>query len=121
MAAEIWNMLKAQGINARIVVGNKDTAVTDILQSNHAWVQAEIAPGKYLALETTAGIVVQKSENPLYYSGWYFDNPQKLDSYNQLAREHDVWREIRNQIAAEKNEVIEEFNQATIFCSLSYV
>lgn len=61
MAAEVWNMLKAQGIKSILVVGNKDMAIDDILNSNHAWVLAEIAPGEYLALETTAGRVVQKS------------------------------------------------------------
>jgi outer membrane murein-binding lipoprotein Lpp len=48
MSAEVWNMLKAQGIKAIIAVGNKDTAISDILQSNHAWVIADV--GGRLAL-----------------------------------------------------------------------
>ena len=113
MAAEVWNMLKAQGINAIIVVGNKDSAIGDIIQSNHAWVLAEVAPGEYLALETTGGFVVPKSENALYYRGWFFDSPSKLKSNNQLVREYNVRVGIINQIVAEANEVREEHNKAS--------
>jgi uncharacterized protein YoxC len=113
MASEVWNMFKAQGIDAIIVVGNKDTAITDIIQSNHAWVLAEVAPGEYLALETTGGFVVPKSENALYYRGWYFDSPADLKSYNQLVREYNIRVGIRNEIAAEDGEVVDEHNQAT--------
>ncbi|GAG26399.1 unnamed protein product, partial [marine sediment metagenome] len=103
MASEVWNMLKAQGINARVVVGNIDTVtpITDILQSDHAWVLAEISPEEYLALETTAGYVVTRSENSLYYHGWYFDSPADLKSNNDLIKEHNLRVEFRNQINVE--------------------
>jgi outer membrane murein-binding lipoprotein Lpp len=112
MASEVWNMLKAQGIKAVIVVGNKDTAISNILQSDHAWVLAEVAPGEYLALETTGGYVVTKS-NPLYYRGWSFDSPVSLKSHNELVREYNTRVGFRNQLAAEDNKVIEENNKAT--------
>ena len=111
MSSEVWNMLKAQGINARIAVGNVHNAISDILQSDHAWVLAEVAPGEYLALETTAGRVVPESENPLYYKGWYFDSPVNLKSYNQLIREYNIRVGIRNDLATEDKAVIEEHNQ----------
>jgi len=113
MAAEVWNMLKAQGIKAVMVVGNKDAAIGDIIQSNHAWVLAEVAPGEQLALETTGGFAVPKSENPLYYRGWSFDSPRELKSYNQLFREYNVRVGIHNEIVDEVNEVRDEHNQAT--------
>jgi len=113
MASEVWNMLKAQGISAIIVVGNKDTAIGDILLSNHAWVLAEVAPGEYLALETTAGRVVTESENALYYRGWTFDSPADLKANNQLVRAYNIRVGIRNQIVAEDREVVAEYNQAT--------
>jgi len=113
MASEVWNMLKAQGIKAVIVVGNKDAAISDILQSDHAWVLAEVGPGDYLALEATGGYVVTKSKNPLYYRGWSFDSPTSLKSHNDMVREYNTRVGIRNQIAAEDNKVIEEHNQAT--------
>ncbi len=113
MAAEIWNMIKAQGINAVMVVGNKDTAISNIIQSDHAWVLAEVAPGEYLALETTGGFAVPKSKNPLYYQGWSFASPGELKSYNQLIREYNTRVDIRNQIAEESNEVLVQYNQST--------
>ena len=112
MASEVWNMLKAQGINAVIAVGNIDTRIADILDSNHAWVLAEVAPGERLALETTGGRVVPESENPLYYRGWSFDSPAELKANNQLVREYNVRVSVRNQIAAEDREVVDEHNNA---------
>ena len=113
MSLEVYNMLKAHDINARIVVGNKDTAITDILQSDHAWVQAEVAPGEYLALETTGGFAVPESKNPLYYRGWYFDSPRDLKRHNELVREYNLRVSIHNDIVAESHEVLDEYNQAT--------
>ena len=112
MASEVWNMLKAQGISAVIAVGNKDTAVADIIQSNHAWVLAEVAPGEYLALETTGGFVVPRSQKVLYYRGWSFDSPADLKAYQYLVKEYNVRVAIRNQIAAEDRAVVAEHNQA---------
>jgi predicted nuclease with TOPRIM domain len=113
MAAEVWNMLKAQGIDSVMVVGNIDKAIGDILQSNHAWVLAEVAPGDYLALEATGGYVVPESENPLYYRGWSFDSPSDIKSYHQLVNEYNVRVGILNELAAEDREVVKEHNQAT--------
>ena len=113
MSSEVWNMLKAQGINAIIVVGDIDASVSDIILSDHAWVLAEVAPGEYLALETTGGYVVPQSQNPLYYRGWYFDSPADLKSHNRLVREYNIRVGIHNTIAAADREVIEEHNQAT--------
>jgi hypothetical protein len=113
MASEIWNMLKAQGINAIIAVGDTDTAIADIVLCNHAWVLAEVAPGEYLALETTGGFVVPKSQNALYYRGWYFRSPKELKTHNRLFDEYNIRVGIRNQIAAEDREVVDEHNKAT--------
>jgi outer membrane murein-binding lipoprotein Lpp len=113
MAAEVWNMLKAQGIRSIIAVGNKDTAITDIIQSDHAWVLAEVASGEYLALETTGGYVVPGSQNKLYYRGWSFDSPADLKKYGDLVKEYNVRVGIRNQINNEANEVAVQHNNST--------
>ena len=113
MAAEVWNMLKAQGISAVIVVGNIDRSISDILQSDHAWVLAEVAPGKKLALETTGGRVVPESQNALYYRGWTFDSPAKLKSHNNLFREYNTLIGVRNQIASEVNKAMDLHNNST--------
>lgn len=85
MASDIWDMLKAQGIDAKINVGNINKDITDIKDADHAWVLAEIAPNSYLALEATGGYSVQKADNPRYYYGWSFDNPKELkDAYDKL-------------------------------------
>ncbi len=98
MAGEVWNMLKAQGIDAVIAIGNTSSPVADILQCNHAWVLAEVAPGEHLALEATGGYAITESENPYYYKGWYFDSPAGLKSYNDMVREYNILIGVRNQI-----------------------
>lgn len=113
MASDVWNMLKAQGIGAVIAVGDIEKATGDIVQSNHAWVLAEVAPREYLALATTGGFVVPKNENALYYQGWSFSSPKELKRYNELIREYNIRVGIRNEIAAEDREVVDEHNQAT--------
>jgi hypothetical protein len=113
MAAEVWNMLKAAGITSVIAVGNKDTAISDILQSNHAWVLAEVAPGQYLALETTGGFTVSGSENPLYYRGWAFDSPAELKSYNDYVKEYNTRVGFRNLLNNEANEAVGLYNNAS--------
>jgi len=106
-------MLKAQGISAIVVVGNKDALISDILQSNHAWVLATVAPGEYLALETTGGYTVKKSENPLYYVGWSFNSPADLKANNDWIKEHNTRVGFRNQINTEVNKVVALHNSAS--------
>jgi hypothetical protein len=112
MAAEVWNMLKAAGISSIVAVGNKDSAISDILLSNHAWVLAEIAPGQYLALETTGGFTVTRSDNSLYYHGWSFDSPADLKSYNDLVKEYNTQVGFRNLLAGEVNEAMSLYNNS---------
>jgi cell division protein FtsB len=104
MAGEVWNMLKTQGIDAIIAIGATGGPVSDILQCNHAWVLAEVAPGEYLALEATGGFAITESENPYYYQGWYFDSPNSLKSHNQLVREYNtrvsIIMDIQNEVIA---------------------
>jgi hypothetical protein len=112
MASEVWNMLKAQNISAVIVVGDAHNLISDILDSNHAWVLATVAPGEVLALETTAGRVVRKSENPYYYVGWTFNSPADLKANNDMRKEYNTRVAVRNNIAAEDRSVIEQYNKS---------
>jgi hypothetical protein len=41
-------------------------------------VLAEASPGKWVALESTAGCLVFAEQNPRYYRGWSFESPKKL-------------------------------------------
>ena len=112
MALDVWNMLKTHEIDAVIAVGDKDNVISDIVQCNHAWVLAEIAPGEYLALETTRGVVVPKSKNKLYYKGWSFASPSDFKKYNRLFEEYNVRVDIINQFISEINATAEEYNAA---------
>lgn len=113
MSMEVWNMLRARGIDALIVVGDIETPIDDILLSTHAWVLAEIEENHYLALETTGGYAVYKSENTLYYEGWYFNTPADMKSYNELVKEYNVRVSIINQIIVEDQAVVDEHNSST--------
>ncbi len=113
MSSEVWNMLKAAGISSVIIIGNKDAAITDILQSNHAWVLADIGDGRKLALETTAGIVILQSENPLYYQGWSFSSPTDLKNNNDWVREYNIRVGFANILVAEVNNTMTLYNNST--------
>ena len=112
MSLDVWNMLKAQEINAVIQAGNVQREVAEITDSDHAWVLAEIAPGEYLALETTAGYVVPKAENALYYKGWSFASPKDFKDFSFLWKEYNIRVEIINHLAARINATAEEYNAA---------
>ena len=98
MALDVWNMLKAQDINALIKIGNVDTGVDSISEADHAWVLAEVSPGLYLALETTGGYVVYGEDNPLYYEGWSFDNPREYKRFVELMKEYNIRVHIIKQL-----------------------
>lgn len=84
MSSDIWDMLKTQGINAKIVVGNVDKDITSIDDANHVWVLAETSPEIWIALETTGGYLVCPDKNicsvnnPRYYHGWGFNTPKEF-------------------------------------------
>jgi len=105
MALDVWNMLKAQQLNAVIRIGSIDAAVSDIAEANHAWVLAEVADGQYLALETTGGYAVKESENPLYYQGWTFASPKEYKEYEELRRDWNIRAEIINDMSGTFDEV----------------
>ncbi|MFC1930136.1 hypothetical protein ACFLW6_04710 [Chloroflexota bacterium] len=102
-------MLKTYGINALMQVGNVKKAVNEITESDHAWVLAEVAPGQYLALETTSGQVKRKSDNELYYGGWSFSTPGEFKDYQQLRREWNLRVNMINQWQSEAKQTYAEY------------
>ena len=112
MAKDVWNMLRTQGINAVIQIGNVEKPVMDMQDSDHAWVLAEVAPGEMLALETTNGQPVERAENPLYYTGWSFENPQEYNEFEKLKHEHNIRVEVYNSLAKEQNGLIPQYQEA---------
>jgi len=111
MALDVWNMLKAQGINALIQIGNVGTPAKDITEADHAWVLAEISPGQHLALETTGGYVVWHKDNPLYYQGWSFDNPKEYKQYVEFRQEYNVRVNITNQLIISSQDTYGEYKR----------
>jgi len=77
MACDVWNMVITKGIEAKIMVGNVEKDINSIAEVNHAWVMAEVFPGKWLALETTGGYVVSP-DHARYYHGYMFSNPKEF-------------------------------------------
>jgi uncharacterized Zn finger protein (UPF0148 family) len=119
MASDIWDMLKAQGINAKINVGNVDKDITKIGDANHAWVLAEVAPNQYLALEATGGFSVPQTENPRYYYGWTFYNPKQLKNYMQLSRQYNDAAEKYNAASNDYNAIVSQYNNAGVLTKVS--
>jgi phage shock protein A len=113
MSDDVWNMLKAQGISARLVVGNPNVpAFDDITLSNHSWVMAEVAPGEYLAVEAVGGYTVSRQSNGGYYRGWTFNNPAELNRYYELITEYNVRVEMRNRLEVEANAALGQGNNS---------
>ena len=85
MARDVWNMVKTQEINAKIVVGNIDKDTTSISEATHVWVLAEVSPDEWVAMETTGGYLVCDDpdiclvSNSRYYRGFQFSDPKELD------------------------------------------
>ncbi|MBN1693402.1 MAG: hypothetical protein JW845_07605 [Dehalococcoidales bacterium] len=103
MASDVWNMLKAQGIDAVIVVGSVEYIITDIVQSDHAWVLAEVAPGEFLALDATIGHAFTPETGSRYFRGWSFANPADLKINDDLRTEYNAHVVFRNLLNNEAN------------------
>jgi len=111
MALDVWNMLKAQGIDALIQIGNTETGAKDITEADHAWVLAETSPGHYLALETTGGYAVWAEDNPLYYQGWAFDNPREYKRFVELKHELNIRASIIEQLTTKYQKTYEDYQE----------
>jgi hypothetical protein len=84
MSQDVWDEVETQGITAVIYLGSVDKDISTIEDADHAWVLAEVAPGEWIALETTGGFLVCGNanicsvNNPRYFSGFKFDNPKEV-------------------------------------------
>lgn len=92
MSTDIWDLLYAQGISAKICAGSiednlyeKSTYYDQLADMPHAWVLAETDPSRYIAVEATGGYLVWSYENYLYYNGGMcFDNPKDFKNFLTL-------------------------------------
>ncbi len=110
MAQDIWNMLKTEGINAKIVIGNTELGSSCTIEDiNHAWVLAEVDPETWLAIECTGGYVVYDDN---YYTGIMFSNPKNyrsfLDIYTDWEFQYQDYENYRHYF----NNLVDEYNDA---------
>lgn len=124
MSTDLWNQFKTAGFNSKIAIGNleKQNATTE--EVNHAWVLVESSPFKWLAIETTQGVVIGKNGNAAYFNnGVSFDDPSELQKYLELRILYfeqlnkieamqitTVCNEYRNKITS-YNSLAEAYNQ----------
>jgi len=106
MAIDVWDMVETQGINAEIAVGNADNPNANWTEYNHAWVLAEVSPGKWLALETTGGYATYDKN---YYSGYFFRNPREFKRYLELMKEYNAHIDGINDLQMEYSDTYDEW------------
>lgn len=114
MAIDVWNILKTKSVNAKICIGNLDNDIEIPIESNHAWVLAEVSADDWLALETTGGFLVNIKDNPRYYRGWDFYTPKQFKQYLQLLTQYNDLSLKDNDIQTQCNQLQNkiQYNQA---------
>jgi TPR repeat protein len=112
MACDVWNMIETKGIKARIQIGNVKTKIKSLLDADHAWVMAEVSPGKWLALETTGGDIIRFNENNKYYVGHSFSDPKEYKEYSTLAREYNTAIGKERNAVKDYNQMVNQYNGA---------
>lgn len=110
MAQDVWNIVDTQKIPALLVAGNIEDPAADRKKYNHAWVIAELSPGQWIALETTAGTLVTRSANPNYYTGIFFKNPRDMKTYLDYTKEYNNELERLAAIQQQYTSKLAEYN-----------
>jgi hypothetical protein len=112
MAIDVWNQLRTNGIEAKIMGGNINENITAwnyrqlVRESNHAWVVAKLNPTEKVAIETTAGTVIKQGMDnaSAYFKGIEFDNPGQIKRF-------DLLRKKANEVCRDALELINDWNQ----------
>lgn len=97
MSIDLWNQIQTAGIRAGLMAGNVGTDISGIrgenfvqyvAQMNHAWVVAEIEPGRWLPVEATAGGIVSPmaASYSRYFSGEFFSSAGEFKRFEELRR-----------------------------------
>jgi hypothetical protein len=107
MTMDIWNQLKKEYINAKIGLGNITDDTDNLWESSHAWVIAEYEPDTWIALEGVGGYLVSREENPLYYTGWFFDSPLEYKKYRELVAQ------FKDEVD-DFNQLVEEYTNSSL-------
>ena len=111
MAIDVWNQLKTYGIEAKIMGGTIKQNITAwnfrqlAMESDHAWVVAEVSPMEKVAIETTTGAVIKSGMTgyPAYFKGIEFDSPAQIKRF-------EVLRKKAHEVCREANQLIKDWN-----------
>lgn len=112
MAIDVWNQLKTNGIEAKIMGGNVKENITTwnyrqlVWEGNHAWVVARLSPTEKVAVETTAGVVIKPGMGnaSAYFKGIEFDNPDQIKRFELL-------RKKAYEVCTESDRMIRDWNE----------
>jgi len=121
MACDIWDMLIARGINAKIAIGNVKQGINSIEDVNHAWVMAEVSPDGWLAIECTGGYLVYYSDNNLYYYGITLNNPKELRDFYDLYDRYQRQALRYQRAVAYYNSLLERYNSSNYLTKLALI
>jgi hypothetical protein len=119
MACDVWDMVIAKGIDAKIVVGNIKEDIASIAQANHAWVLAEISDGEWLALETTGGFTVRMNGNKRYFFGCKFSTARDYRDFEHLQRQYNEALSKGRAASDSYNSMATAYNSADIGSRMS--
>ena len=94
MSCDLWNQIQTQGIRAGLMAGNvernirREHWIEYVKEINHAWVLAEVAPGRWVPVESTDGSIIrpENKNHSLYFSGEFFINPRELSRFEEVRR-----------------------------------
>lgn len=94
MAIDVWNQLKTNGIEAKIMGGTIHENITAwnyrqlAMEGNHAWVIATVSPNEKVAIETTSGKIIKQGTTDAtpYFKGIAFDDPAQVKRFEQLRK-----------------------------------
>lgn len=90
MAQDMWNILKTEGFNSKIVLGNTEhIGDLTIEDCDHVWLLVKVSSNEWLAVETTNGEVIYKENNEHYYKGFFFDNPKNYRNFVNLYEDYN--------------------------------
>ena len=116
MAQDVWNILKTEGINSEIVLGNTELAGDLTIEDcNHVWILAEVSPNEWLAVETTNGKIIYKEDNERYYQGFLFNNPKSYRNFVKLYENYNYQYADYENEKNYYNYLVETYNDATYF------
>lgn len=81
MASDLWDQARANGLEARLVLGNYMKNVNSPMDIDHAWVIVMTSNDEWLAADPTSGTLQFFTSSPRYYHGIVMNNPAEMSNY----------------------------------------